>query len=113
MNHRRNEFRIFGTLIFGTVVCAAISAAGGMLQSHYKNRQVTVTRETEATHTRTERDRFDISSTEMRMEQILNCFVVRKQLLANGSTMLPISTANLEDIEPATQVKRTVASTAP
>jgi len=113
MNHRRNEFRIFGTLIFGSLLCAAISAAGGMLHGYYKNRQVTVTRETEATNTRIEQARFDIRTIDIRMEQLLNRFVIRKQLEANGSTMRPIAATRVEDIEPTTQIKRTVASADP
>jgi len=110
MNRRRNESRTSGFPIFALLIGAAIIAAGGVLHVYYKNRQISVTRETEAIRTRIEHDRFDIRTTEMRMDQLLNRFVIRKQLEANGSTMRPITASMVEEIEPAPQGKRTVAS---
>jgi len=110
MNHRRNESRSSAFPIFALLLCAAICSAGGVLHVYYKNRQISVARETEAVHTRIEQNRFDIRTTEMHMEQLLNRFVIRKQLEDNRSTMRPIAATVVEEIEPAPQIKRTVAS---
>ena len=50
---------------------------------------------------------------EMRMDQLLNRFVIRKQLEENGSTLRPISLAVVEEIDPAPPHRRSVASAAP
>jgi hypothetical protein len=113
MNRRRNESRSSGFPIFALLFGAAIIAAGGVLHSFYKNSQIKITREIDAIERRIEHDRLDIRTTEMRMDQLLNRFVIRKQLEENGSTMRPISLAVVEEIDPAPPLRRNVASVAP
>ena len=110
MNRRRNEPRPSGLPIRAMILSVAISCAGGVLYVYYKNRQICVERETTATRSRIEHERFEIRNTEMRMEQMLNRFLIRKQLEANGSTLHPIAAAVVEEIELAPQGKRTVAA---
>ena len=110
MNRRRNESRSSGFLIYAFLLGFAIISAGGVLRVYYRNRQICIERETEASHSRAEHDRFDIRNTEMRMEQLLNRFVIRKQLEANGSTLRPIAAAAVEELEPVPPGKRNVAA---
>jgi hypothetical protein len=49
----------------------------------------------------------------MRMDQLLNRFVIRQQLEDNGSALRPISIASVEEIDPAPPNRRTVASAVP
>jgi hypothetical protein len=58
-------------------------------------------REIDAIERRIEHCRLEIRTTEMRMDQLLNRFVIRKQLEENGSNLRPISLAVVEEIDPA------------
>ena len=112
MNRRRNEPRSSGFPILALLFGAAIIAAGGVLHVFYKNSQIKITRETDAIERHMEHCRLEIRTTEMRMDQLLNRFVIRKQLEQNGSTLRPLSLANVEEIDPAPTNRRSVASAA-
>ena len=84
-----------------------------MLHAYYKNRQIQISREIDAIDRRVEHSRLDIRTTEMRMDQLLNRFVIRKQLEDNGSGLRPIALAVVEEIDPAPPTRRSVASAAP
>ena len=113
MNRRRHESRSSGFPILALLIGAAIIAAGGVLHGYYKNSQVKIKREIDAIERGMEHDRLDIRTTEMRMDQLLNRFVIRKQLEANGSTMRPISLAIVEEIDAAPPNRRNVAAAVP
>jgi cell division protein FtsL len=113
MNRRRNEPRTPATVIFSVILAFAIMAAGGVLHVYYKNRQIQIRREIDAIDRRIEHCRLEIRTTEMRMDQLLNRFVIRKQLEENGSTLRPISLAIVEEIDPVPPRPRSVASAAP
>ena len=113
MNRRRNETKSSGFPIFALLVGAAIVAAGGVLHVYYKNSQIQTTREIDAIERRIEQYRFDSRTTEMRMDEQLNRFAIRKQLEENGSTLRPISVAVVEEIDPSQPKYRTVAYVAP
>ena len=113
MNRRRNEPRTSGFPIFALLIGAAIIAGGGILHSFYKNSQIKITRQIDAIERHIEHERLDIRTTEMRMDQLLNRFVIRKQLADNGSTMRPIALAFVEEIDPVPTNRRSVASATP
>ncbi|MCX6868398.1 MAG: hypothetical protein NTV46_19770 [Verrucomicrobia bacterium] len=113
MNRRRHESHTSGFPIFVLLFIAAIIAAGGALYVFYKNSQIKITREIDAIERRVEHYRLEIRTTEMRMEQLLNRYVIRKQLEANGSPLRPISIAIVEEIDPALPNRRSVASAVP
>ena len=113
MNRRRDEPRTSASVFIAVILAFAIIAAGGVLHVFYKNRQIQVNREIDAIDRRVEHCRLDIRTTEMRMDQLLNRFVIRKQLQENGSNLRPISLANVEEIDPAPPARRSVASAAP
>lgn len=113
MNRRRDEPRTPVSIYFAVILAAAIIAGGGVLYAFYKNRQIQVSREIDAIDRRVEHARLDIHTTEMRMDQLLNRFVIRKQLEENGSTLRPISLNVVEEIDPAPPSRRSVASAAP
>ena len=113
MNRRRDEPRTSFSVIFAVILAAAICAAGGVLHVYYKNRQIQITREIDAIDRRVEHCRLDIRTTEMRMDQLLNRFVIRKQLEENGSSLRPISLSAVEEIDPAPPSRRSVAAATP
>jgi hypothetical protein len=113
MNRRRDEPRTHASVFIAVILAAAIIAGGGVLHAYYKNRQVQITREIDAIDRRVEHCRLEIRTTEMRMDQLLNRFVIRKQLEENGSSLRPISLAVVEEIDPAPPSRRSVASAVP
>jgi predicted nucleic acid-binding protein len=113
MNRRRQESRTPISVFLSLFLAAAIVTAGGVLHAFYKNRQVQVSREIDAIDRRVEQYRLDIRTTEMRMDQLLNRFVIRKQIEANGSALRPIPIGVVEKIDSATASRHSVASTAP
>jgi hypothetical protein len=113
MNRRRDEPRTSACVFFAVILAATIIAAGGVLHAYYKNRQIQITREIDAIDRNVEHCRLEIRTTEMRMDQLLNRFVIRKQLEENGSTLRPISLAVVEEIDPSPPIRRSVASAAP
>ena len=112
MNRRRDEPRTPVSVFIAVILAAAISAGGGVLHAYYKNQQVKITREIDAIDRNIEHCRLEIRTTEMRMDQLLNRFVIRKQLQENGSSLRPISIAVVEEIDPAPPSRRSVASAA-
>jgi len=112
MNRRRKEVRTPASAFITLIVAAAIVAGGGVLHAFYKNRQIQVSREIDAIDRRVEQYRLDIRTTEMRMDQLLNRFVIRKQIEANGSSLRPIPMNAIESINAATRNRHSVASTA-
>lgn len=113
MNRRKEEPRSHTSVIFALILAAAIMAAGGVLHAYYKNRQIQVSREIDAIEKNVEHCRFDIRTTEMRMDQLLNRFVIRKQLEQNKSKLRPISLAVVEDVDATPPTRRNVAVVSP
>lgn len=113
MNRRRHETRTPFLVFFALILAAAIAAAGGVLHAYYKNRQIQITREIDAIDRNIVQCRLDIQTTEMRMEELLNRFVIRKQIEQNGSSLRPIPMGVVEEIDSATAQRHSVASAAP
>ena len=113
MNRRRNETRTPISVFFALILAAAIAAAGGVLHAFYKNRQVQITREIDAIDRNVVQCRLDIQTTEMRMDELLNRFVIRKQIEQNGSSLRPIPMGVVEEIDAISSNRHSVASAAP
>lgn len=113
MNRRRNENRTPALVFFALFLAAAIAAAGGVLHAFYKNRQVQISREIDAIEKHIEQERLDIQTTKMRMDQLLNRFVIRKQIEENGSNLRPIPTGVVEEIDVSGSTRHSVASATP
>ena len=113
MNRRRNETRTPLRVFLALILAAAIAAGGGVLHAFYKNRQVQITREIDAIDRNVVQCRLDIQTTEMRMDDLLSRFVIRKQIEQNGSSLRPIPMGVVEEIDAATSSRHSVASAAP
>jgi hypothetical protein len=113
MNRRRQESRTPVSVFLSLFLAAAIAAAGGVLHAYYKNRQIQVSREIDAIDRRVEQARLDIRTTGMRMDQLLNRFLIRKQIEANGSSLRPIPIGVVEEIDAVVSSRHSVASAAP
>lgn len=113
MNRRRHQFCNPLSVFFSLFLAAAIVAVGGILHAYYKNRQVNVSREIDAIERRVEQYRVDIRTTDMRMDQLLNRFVIRKQIEANGSVLRAIPMGVVERVDGQVSSRHSVASTTP
>ena len=113
MNRRRTESSTPAMVFFALILAAVIAAGGGVLHAYYKNRQIQVSREIDAIDRRVEQCRLDIRTTDMRMDQLLNRFAIRKQIEENGSSLRPIPAGVTEEIDAATLTRHSVASAAP
>lgn len=113
MNRRRDQPRTPAFVIFSIILAFAIAASGGVLHVFYKNRQIQVRREIDAIDRRVEHCRLEIRTLEMRMDQLLNRFAIRKQLEENRSNLRPIALSVVEEMDPAPPRHRSVASAAP
>jgi len=114
VNRRRNQEPVNRFMILVMIGSAAIGAAGGILIAYYKNRQVKVARETEQVEERIAAHEDDIRTVEMRMDQMLNRYVMRDQLRDQGSALRPIPKSVIDVVDPSRpQPSRTVASARP
>ena len=113
MNRRRNENRTPVMVFFALFLATAIVAGGGILHAYFKNRQVQISREIDATVRRVEQCRLDIRTTEMRMDRLLIRFEIRKQMEQNGSSLRPIVMGVIEEVDDKASSRHSVASAIP
>lgn len=110
MNRRRNETRTPVSVFCSVILAFVIICSGGVLHAFYKNRQIQISREIDAIDRRVEQYRLDIRTTDMRMDQLLNRFVIRKQIEDSGSPLRPIPTDAIEQVDPNISSRHSVAS---
>jgi hypothetical protein len=102
MNRRRQETenRISAFAIFSLVLALAISAVGGVLCVYYRNCQIKAMREIDVVERRIEKHHLDIRTIQMRQDQILNLFAMRKTLEDLGTDLRPIPAGVTETVLP-------------
>ena len=113
MNRRRDQPKTSASVFIAVILAAAIAGGGGVLHVICKNRQIQITREIDEIERNVEHYRLEIRTSEMRMDQLLNRFVIRKQLEENGSSLRPISVAVIEEINLDPPERRSVAAATP
>jgi len=113
MNRRRDQPKPSICPIIAVILMVTIGAAGGILYAYYKNRQIQVTREIDETSRNIEHLRLDIRTTEMRSDQLLNRYLIRKRLEEQRSQLRPISAAVVEEINLKPNNPDRVASASP
>lgn len=111
MNRRRNEPRTHVSVFFAPILAFVIAASGGVLHAVYKNRQIQVSREIDAIDRRIDGHRLAIRTTQMRMDEMLNRFAIRKQIEENGSALRPIAHSAIEEIKSPPGTYNSVAAT--
>lgn len=113
MNRRRNETRTPISVFAAVILAATTIAGGGIMYARLKNSQVQANREIDEIDRRIEQYRLDMRTTQMRMDQLLNRFELRKQLAENGSNLIAITSAVVEEVDTSHADSRAVASAAP
>jgi HAMP domain-containing protein len=113
MNRRRNETKTPMSAFIALFLAAAIVTVGGVAHAFFKNRQIQVSREIDALERRVEAYQLDIRTTEMRMDELLNRFLIRAQLEDLGSGLRPIPAGVIEEVDPLQPLRHSVASAVP
>ncbi len=103
MNRHRQEAhnRISPVLIFSLILAGVFGALGGVTYVVFRNCQIKVAREIDAAEMRIEQHHLDIRTVQMRSDQILNLFAIRKTLEDVGTDLVPIPAGVSEDVLPA------------
>ncbi|QTN31889.1 hypothetical protein HZ994_05940 [Akkermansiaceae bacterium] len=102
MNRRRqeNHTRISKIAIFSMILAGIIGALGGVTYVVFRNSQIKVAREIDAVERRIEQHQLGIRTVQMRSDQILNLFSIRKTLGDVGTDLVPIPPGVSEDVLP-------------
>lgn len=102
MNRRRKEThtKISPIVILSLILAMAIGAVGGVTYVYFRNCQIKVAREIDATERRIEQHQLGIRTVQMRSDQILNLFAIRKTLDDVGTDLVPIPLGVSEDVQP-------------
>jgi hypothetical protein len=102
MNRRRQEahHRISPVIILSLILAGAFGAVGGVTYVVYRNCQIQTAREIDAVERRIEQHQLDMRTVQMRSDQILNLFAIRKTLEEFGTDLVPIPVGVSEDVLP-------------
>jgi HAMP domain-containing protein len=111
MNRRRSDPRHSASLFVAMILGAVVAASGGVLYAYFKNRQIQALREIDRTERRIEQHQLDIRTTEMRIDQALNRFVIREELAQQRSMLKAIPRGAVEEVK--STPARAVALAAP
>ena len=113
MNRRRRpepQTRISTIVIFSLILAGAIGAVGGISFVYFRNCQIQTAREIDKIEQRIEQHKLDIRTVQMRSDQILNLFAIRKTLDETGTDLIPIPAGVTETIVPVEPGKTATAS---
>jgi cell division protein FtsL len=113
MNRRKDQPKTSACAIIAVILTVTIVAAGGVLYVYYKNQQIQVAREIDEVSRHIEHCRLEIRTTDMRTDQLLNRYLIRKRLEEQGSRLRPISVAVVEEIQLKPEPADSVASNSP
>lgn len=111
MNRRRSDPRHSASLFLAMFLGFVVAAFGGVLYAYFKNRQIQTLREIDRTERRIEQHQLEIRTTEMRIDQALNRFVIREELAQQRSMLKAIPRGVVEEVK--STPARAVALAAP
>jgi hypothetical protein len=102
MNRRRQEThnRISSFTIFSLILGGVIGAVGGVSHVYFRNCQIKTAREIDVIERRIEQHQLAIRTVQMRKDQILNLFAMRKTLEELGTDLRPIPAGISEEVIP-------------
>ncbi len=102
MNRRRQDpqTRISSFAIFALILAGVMGAIGGVTHVYYRNCQIKALREIDVVERRIEQHQLEIRTVQMRQDQILNLFAMRKTLEDLGSDLRPIPAGVSETLLP-------------
>jgi hypothetical protein len=99
MNRRRSDPRHSASLFLAMILGAVVAAGGGVLYAYFKNRQIQTAREIDRIERRIEQHQLDIRTTQMRIDQSLNRYVIREELAQQRSALVAIPRGVVEEVK--------------
>ncbi|WP_193213411.1 hypothetical protein [Luteolibacter marinus] len=100
MNRRRNEPKTHPSVFITLILAALVVVTGGVMHAVYKNSQVKTERLIDQAETRIDQTRVKIRMIEVNMDKMLDRFEMKDRLYAAGSTLEPITPADIVVVGP-------------
>jgi hypothetical protein len=101
MNRLRSEPKTHPSVFITLILAALVVVIGGVMHAVYKNSQVKTARLIDQAEERIDQTRVKIRMIEVNTDEMLDRFDMRERLQENGSSLIGVTPADIEEIEPA------------
>ncbi len=101
MNRLRSEPKTHPSVFISLILAALVVVTGGVMHAVYKNSQVKTARLIDQAEQRIEQTEVKIRMIGVNTDELLDRFDMRERLQENGSTLIAITPADIEEIEPS------------
>ena len=101
MNRLRSEPKTHPSVFISLILAALVVVTGGIMHAVYKNSQVRTARLIDQAEQRIDQTRVKIRMIEVNTDELLDRFDMRERLRENGSQMIEVTPADIEEVEPA------------
>jgi hypothetical protein len=101
MNRLRSEPKTHASVFISLILAALVVVTGGVMHAVYKNSQVKTARLIDQAETRIDQTRLKIRMIEVNTDEMLDRFDMRERLRENGSPLIDIIPADIEEVAPA------------
>ncbi len=100
MNRLRSEPKTHPSVFISLILAALVVVTGGVMHAVYKNSQVKTARLIDQAEQRIEQTEVKIRMIGVNTDELLDRFDMRERLQENGSTLIAITPADIEEIAP-------------
>ena len=100
MNRLRSEPKTHPSVFITLILAALVVVTGGVMHAVYKNSQVKTARLIDQAEERIEQTEVKIRMIGVNTDELLDRFDMRERLQENGSTLIAIKPADIEEIAP-------------
>jgi len=101
MNRLRSEPKTHPSVFITLILAALVVVTGGIMHAVYKNSQVRTARLIDQAERRIDQTRVRIRMIEVNTDELLDRFDMRERLHENGTQMIEVTPADIEEIKPA------------
>jgi predicted nucleic acid-binding protein len=101
MNRLRSEPKTHPSVFITLILAALVVVTGGVMHAVYKNSQVKTSRLIDQAEQRIDQTRVKIRMIEVNTDEMLDRFDMRERLRENGSQLIEVTPADIEEVQPA------------
>jgi hypothetical protein len=101
MNRLRSEPKTHPSVFITLILAALVVVTGGVMHAVYKNSQVKTSRLIDQAEQRIDQTRVKIRMIEVNTDELLDRFDMRERLRENGSQLIEVTPADIEEVQPA------------
>lgn len=101
MNRLRSEPKTHPSVFITLILAALVVVTGGVMHAVYKNSQVKTARLIDQAEQRIDQTRVKIRMIEVNTDELLDRFDMRERLRENGSQLIEVTPADIEEVQPA------------